>query len=282
MNMRIGITIKMAMSAKRAMSAIEFSGTGAVFDSGCGDDELNNRIARIVAPHYTKLRTQKQIVKMIYDFSSILTSCSCTMSHMWYIVGLGNPGEQYEQTRHNVGFMVCHAWLQKNSLPSCVPAARYAGLVSTGTVAEQSVTVLLPTTYMNHAGSAVATLVPSSSVNQLIVVYDDIDVPFGEVRIAFDRGTGGHNGLASIVSALGTTAFVRVRIGIAPRSIVGGEMKRPRGGGPLERFVLRPFGLLERRRLAAVLESAGTAITTIITKGTVAAMNTYNERSATR
>lgn len=195
---------------------------------------------------------------------------------MYYVAALGNPGSKYENTRHNVGWTVVSQWLQTAGFPSVVESRQYSGRVSTGMVGESEVTVLLPDTFMNNSGVAVAKLVPKTEASQLIVVYDDIDLPLGEVKVSVGRGAGGHNGVASIIQKMGTKDFVRVRVGIAPKSLISGEVKRPAGGGPLERFVLKPFGLLERSHLPEVYEKAGVAINTIIAAGVEAAMNKIN------
>lgn len=195
---------------------------------------------------------------------------------MWYIVGLGNPGEKYARTRHNVGWQALDLALQAWGLPSVVSDNSVSGRVTEGLVGEQLVRVLYPDTFMNHSGSAVVKFVPRAEVEQLIVVHDDIDLPLGEVRVAKGRGAGGNNGVQSIIQKLGSKDFVRVRIGIAPTGVFGREVKRPAGGGPLERFVLKPFGLLERQKLPAVFQDTQRALETILADGVSVAMNRCN------
>lgn len=197
-------------------------------------------------------------------------------TYMFYLVGLGNPGEKYANTRHNVGWLALDHFIAANSLPSLVDSSAYAGQVSSGVVGASEVTVLYPTTYMNKSGSAVKKLVPKEEVGQLVVVHDEIDLSFGEVKVSVGRGAGGHNGVKSVVAELGSKDFVRVRVGIAPKSFFGGEVKRPAGGGPLERFVLKPFGLTERPQLPKVYEKVNDALLTILTDGVEAAMNKCN------
>jgi PTH1 family peptidyl-tRNA hydrolase len=129
---------------------------------------------------------------------------------------------------------------------------------------------------MNNSGSAVAKLVPRDSIDKLIVVHDDIDLPFGEIKLAKGRGAGGNNGVQSIISKLNSKDFIRLRVGIAPKGLLTGKVKRPAGGGPLERFVLKPFSLLEKRDLNHVLECSSQAIKLILTKGLDSAMNEVN------
>ena len=137
--------------------------------------------------------------------------------------------------------------------------------------------MLMPTTYMNSSGGAVAKLVPKGEVGQLIVLHDDIDLPLGEVKVSVGRGAGGNNGVQSIIEKLGSKDFVRVRIGIAPRSFWTGKVKRPRGGGPLERFVLQKFTGSEQKQLPEVFKTVNGAATTVVEGGAVAAMNRWNE-----
>lgn len=195
---------------------------------------------------------------------------------MFYIVGLGNPGKKYERTRHNVGWQVLDLTLQAWNLPSLIEEKAVSGRTTEGTVHGEFVKVLYPDTFMNNSGAAVVKFVLKDEIEHLIVVHDDIDLPLGEVKVAKGRGAGGNNGVKSIIGTLGSKAFVRIRIGIAPKSFFTGDMKRPAGGGPLERFVLKPFGVLEQRELPAVYETAREAIETVLRDGVEAAMNQCN------
>jgi PTH1 family peptidyl-tRNA hydrolase len=195
---------------------------------------------------------------------------------MYYIVALGNPGEQYARTRHNVGWVALDCALQAWGLPSVVAQRPVFGRVTDGVVAGVPVAVLYPDTFMNNSGSAVVKFVPPDEITHLIVVHDDIDLPLGEVKVSKGRGAGGNNGVASIIATLGSKEFVRVRIGIAPKSVLTGAVKRPAGGGPLERFVLKPFSLLEQRQLPAVYEKARLALELIVSEGVEEAMNRCN------
>lgn len=196
---------------------------------------------------------------------------------MWYLVGLGNPGEKYKHTRHNVGWVVLDMLREQGGFSSLHESREYSGQVSTGVLAGSEVTMLYPATYMNNSGAAVKKLFLGTGTKQLIVVHDDIDLPFGEVKVVVARGAGGNNGIKSIIEALGTNDFIRVRVGIAPRSIFSGEVKRPKGGGPLERFVLKPFSGGEMKKLPEVINRAAAAVTAIVKDGPQAAMNTYNK-----
>ncbi len=189
---------------------------------------------------------------------------------MWAVVGLGNPGRRYADNRHNVGFMlireVADAWgvsVKKARFRSKTAEARRDG---------ESVLLALPQTYMNASGEAVGELVRGLRLEteRLIVVYDDIDLPLGEIRIRKDGGPGTHKGMASIVQDLGTKGFPRIRIGIRPES----------ESGDIVRFVLSPFRRAERPVLARSLGDARDALEMIIAGRMDAAMNRYNGASA--
>ncbi len=194
---------------------------------------------------------------------------------MFYIVGLGNPGKEYSNTRHNIGFAVAEAFVVRNQFSSWHNSSVHSGRVSKGTVDSTDVVVLLPSTFMNASGNAVKKLLPQSEANRLIVMYDDIDLPLGTLKVSFSRGAGGHNGVQSIINALGTEDFIRLRIGIAQKSIWTGKIKRPKGEA-LAQFVLAPFKRGEQKELDVVIMRACDALRACVTKGKENAMNTYN------
>ncbi len=195
---------------------------------------------------------------------------------MFYIVGLGNPGDKYTNTRHNVGWIVLDAIRERFSFSSLHESSAYSGEVAEGSVGSSDVTALYPNTYMNNSGAAVKKLVPKGREHNLIVIHDDIDLPFGEIKIGYGKGAGGNNGVQSIIDALGTKEFIRIRIGIAPTSFWTKEAVRPKGGGPLERFVLKQFSKKEKDELTTITKTAADALETIITKGVTDAMNKFN------
>jgi peptidyl-tRNA hydrolase, PTH1 family len=197
---------------------------------------------------------------------------------MYYIVGLGNPGEKYKNTRHNTGWLLLDACIDALGLPTPHQSSKLSGRVSEGVVEGTEVTCLYPDTFMNHSGTAVAKLVPQNEAAQLIVLYDDIDLPFGEVKVSFGRGDGGHNGIKSIASSLGTKDFVRVRIGIASATVwpwESGAVRRPKGDA-LASYVL---GTLTKKEAAVVADMATwvpNLVATIIRDGKEVAMQEYN------
>jgi peptidyl-tRNA hydrolase, PTH1 family len=197
-------------------------------------------------------------------------------SYMFYIVGLGNHGERYQGTRHNVGWLVCDYIREQARLPELVGDKAMSGRVTEGLIVGTPVRLLYPDTYMNNSGSAAVKFVPKNEVGNLIVVHDDIDLPLGEIKLGRGRGDGGNNGIKSLIEKLGTKDFIRIRIGIAPRSFWTGEVKRPKGGGPLERFVLKPFTRKEEEQLKEVKERAYGALQETLLHGLEIAMNKFN------
>ncbi len=195
---------------------------------------------------------------------------------MFYIVGLGNHGEKYQNTRHNVGWLGGDYIREKAKLPELIGDKAMSGRVTEGVIVGTPVRLLYPDTYMNNSGSAAVKFVPKAEVGNLIVVHDDIDLPLGEIKLGRGRGDGGNNGIKSLIEKLGTKDFIRIRIGIAPRSFWTGEVKRPKGGGPLERFVLKPFTTKEETQLKEVKERAFGALQTILQSGLEIAMNRFN------
>lgn len=166
-------------------------------------------------------------------------------------------------------------FVEEAGLPSFHESGAQSGLISEGVFQGQEITVLLPTTFMNASGSAVSKLVPASSADRLTVVYDDVDIPVGEVKISFGRGDGGHNGIKSIIEKLGTKDFTRIRIGVSKRSLWTGKPVRPKGGS-LSSYVLQKFSSKELDELRRVQETFKEMLTVLVTKGREATMNKYN------
>ncbi len=194
---------------------------------------------------------------------------------MFCIVGLGNPGTEYENTRHNIGWIILNDIATRHSFPSFLKSSQYAGLLSEGTIFNTGVGILLPTTFMNNSGTAVGKYIKDKgSGEKLVVVHDDIDLAVGEVKISYDRGPGGHNGVKSIIDALGSKAFVRIRIGIAQKGFFGG-IKRPKGE-KLANYVLSTFKTGEQKILSEVTDKVDKALELILTKGYQSAMQTIN------
>lgn len=184
------------------------------------------------------------------------------------VVGLGNPGPEYDCTRHNAGFMVASRFMKRHEMGR--PRSRYSGRWCEATVLGLNVAVLLPLTYMNRSGEAVALAAHSKHIDpeKIIVVHDDMDFPFGVVRARLNGGAGGHNGLSSIADELGTSRFCRVRVGIG----------RPDDFDTDQRdWVLSRLDEPEER-LLPVIDTAVDCVETIITDGIEDAMGRFNRR----
>lgn len=194
----------------------------------------------------------------------------------WIIVGLGNPGEDYTKTRHNTGRKAVESFARQCDDVKWKEHSASHAHMTTASYKDTALTLVLPDTFMNKSGNAVVAFVKSiKAAAQLVVVYDDIDLPLGAIKIAFDRGSGGHKGLESIIRALKTKAFVRVRIGVAPTT-ASGKTKKPSGGDDVIDFILGTFKPKEQEELKAIFKRTDEVIGTIVTDGHIVAMNRFN------
>jgi peptidyl-tRNA hydrolase, PTH1 family len=183
------------------------------------------------------------------------------------VVGLGNPGDEYALHRHNIGFRVVDALARAHGLGfSRVKAAR--ARVAEGRIGGRPVLMAKPQTFMNLSGQTVARLSRTHSIppESILVVYDDLDLPLGRLRLRPDGGSGGHKGMRSIIESLGTQSFPRLRVGI----------DRPPGRMDPADYVLRPFDDEQKALLAGVVERAVAAVELWLAVGIVAAMDEFN------
>jgi len=182
------------------------------------------------------------------------------------VIGLGNPGTEYRQNRHNIGFMVIDQLAQVLSIP--LQRVKFKAITGTGKFEGRRVILAKPQTYMNASGESVGPLSRYFKVplNQLMVVHDDLDIPFGSLRIRPMGGTSGQKGMKSIVEKLGSQDFPRMRIGIG----------RPPGRMDPADYVLQNFKNDELATRDEVLDSATAAIKLFILEGLDRAMNTFN------
>lgn len=187
----------------------------------------------------------------------------------WLIVGLGNPGGGYKETRHNTGRIFLD-WLRlKHNFPSWQEDKKLRALVCEGKIGTEKVKLLLPETMMNNSGKSVGQLVTNETkAKKLIVVHDDLDLPLGAFKISFNRGTGGHRGLDSIVRSIKTRAFVRVRIGIVK--------KKPKTEKQIVDFILGKFTAVEMSILKRLSKKVLLALETCVADGSQRAMNIFN------
>ena len=162
------------------------------------------------------------------------------------------------------------------SAPQWKEDKKSQSLTTGATVQTTLVALLLPNTFMNKSGSAVSKLVKNvKAAEKLIVVYDDLDLPIGKIKLSFDRGSGGHKGIESIMTALKTKKFTRIRIGISPETS-GGKIKKPEGDSVVNDFILKKFKESEMDVLKKVFKRVAEAIDVIVAEGPMIAMNHFN------
>ena len=194
----------------------------------------------------------------------------------YIIVGLGNPGEEYKNTRHNTGRLVLDSVREESGAPEFTFNKKINALESQAKIGREKIVLLAPETFMNNSGKSVGPLVKSKkAAEKLIVIYDDFNLPLGRIKISFNRSSGGHNGLESIIKAVKTEGFLRVRIGTAPENAKG-LAKVPHGDEKIEKFILGPFKNNELKALKKVSKRVSEAIEVIIKEGKEKAMSVYN------
>ncbi len=191
------------------------------------------------------------------------------------VVALGNIGEEYAHTRHNVGWMVMYDIIEKRNLPHPVSASKYSADISEGVIEGKEVSILFPSTFMNKSGVSLKRYREAKGMEEeLIVIHDEVDLPFGTIKISRDRGAGGHNGVKSIIDVCGGKGFTRIRIGISPTGFFGG-LKRPKGDR-LPKFVLGEFKPGELKKMGEIVEKVDEALSYIVRDGVEKAMQKIN------
>ncbi len=185
---------------------------------------------------------------------------------MYLIAGLGNPGSQYDNTRHNVGFGAAACLHEAYDFPP--ERAKLQAQVSKGVIGDEDVVLIRPLTYMNLSGNAVCAVMDFYKItpDHVIIIYDDIDTPFGAIRIREKGSAGSHNGMKNIVQMLGTQDFPRIRIGVGAKP----------EGWDLADYVLSHFSKEEQEIIQETEKKAAKAAAAIVEKGLSRAMNLYN------
>ena len=202
------------------------------------------------------------------------------MAH-WLVIGLGNPGAQYEGTRHNAGFMTVDALATHHELPGFKMDKKSNALVSAGRIGDEKLILAKPQTFMNNSGETAQSLAQFYKIPPAnnVVIHDDIDIPLGEIRVSKGSGSAGHKGVESIIQRLGTKDFARIRIGILPAS-PGSQASRggPAEGKPedVENFVLEKFTKEESKIMQRVIEKSSQALQAILQGGIERAMGEWN------
>ena len=195
---------------------------------------------------------------------------------MKLVVGLGNPGEEYEGTRHNTGWMMLDFVLGKKV--EWKPANGTKLLYFKDSVGGKPTEFIKPTTFMNNSGIAVAFVKEKHKLklDDIIIIYDDIDLPIGTMKLSFNKSSGGHNGLESIIKKLKSREFLRIRIGIAPTT-ASGKIKKPKGEEAMLKFLLGKYKEGELVELKKLSKKVGLAIEIALTEGKDKAMSLYNQ-----
>jgi PTH1 family peptidyl-tRNA hydrolase len=206
---------------------------------------------------------------------------------MVLIVGLGNPGEKFKKTRHNLGFRIIDEFLEKNNFPDFRLSGRFKAEISEGEVNDELIVLTKPQTFMNESGKAVKKLIgnwksalrgvrfASREIGNLVVVHDDIDLPLGKIRIIKNRGAAGHKGVQSIINELKSKNFIRIRIGIKPQKIINNKQLTI---NKIEKFVLQKFNKEEEKILKEVIEKVVEAIEFFLKNGPEKTMSEFNKQ----
>ncbi|MFQ6121763.1 MAG: aminoacyl-tRNA hydrolase [Dehalococcoidales bacterium] len=193
---------------------------------------------------------------------------------MKLIVGLGNPGRIYARNRHNIGFMCLGYFAKQQGIR--LDKKQGQARIGTGEVAGNKLIVARPQTHMNLSGESVSRLVKkfNISLNDLLIIHDDLDLPLGKIRLSQGSGSGGHKGVDSIITHLGSQDFPRIRIGISRPSIIEGSVETREAD--IVAYVLSDFTPDEKKTITQVMPKVGEAILCLLTEGLTAAMNKYN------
>ncbi len=199
------------------------------------------------------------------------------MQDEFLLVGLGNPGSRYADTRHNVGFMVIDRFAKSIGAPPY--KEKFSGQFSRARHAGSNVNLLKPTTFMNLSGQSVVSAANFYRIppENLIIIHDELDLPLGTIRLKEGGGTGGHKGLASVQEQLGKSNFIRIRLGIGRPESDEEDLTRERSSN-ISNYVLDNFTKQEEGVLVKILSRSDEAVECVMRRGITAAMNEFNKR----
>jgi peptidyl-tRNA hydrolase, PTH1 family len=194
---------------------------------------------------------------------------------MIIIIGLGNPGTQYKNTRHNVGFMAVDEFAKKNDFPDFVLQKKSNSLISE----KNGVLLVKPQTFMNDSGKSVKQLTAHAKekMAHLIIIHDDIDLPVGKIKIVTERGSAGHKGVESIIKSIGNDGLIRLRIGIASPAEAGYPLGLKEGRTKAIKIVLKNFTEEEQKIISDTIQKTAEALDLFLKEGLEKAMNEYNK-----
>ena len=192
------------------------------------------------------------------------------------IVGLGNPGSEYSKSRHNTGRIILETIADKFDFSLWKNETKYKLERSKGDINGRKFDFILPNTFMNNSGNAVAVFIKDKKkLRDLVVIYDDIDLPFGSYKISFNKSSGGHKGLESIIKKVKSKEFVRIRVGISSKTSKG-RAKKPKGEEAVLKYLLGNFKEDELKELKKISKEIALVLELISKEGKDKAMSVYN------
>jgi PTH1 family peptidyl-tRNA hydrolase len=192
------------------------------------------------------------------------------------IVGLGNPGEEYKISRHNTGRIILENIAHSNDFSEWKDDIKLKSSRSKGEIKKEKFDFITPNTFMNNSGNAVCQIInDKKKLKNLVVIYDDIDLPLGSLKISFNRSSGGHNGLESVIKKVKSREFVRIRIGVSPYTPTG-KIKKPKGEDAVLKFLLGKFKEDELKEIKKISKKVTEIIEMISAEGKEKAMSLYN------
>ncbi|NCU28065.1 MAG: aminoacyl-tRNA hydrolase [Candidatus Moranbacteria bacterium] len=195
---------------------------------------------------------------------------------MMLIVGLGNPGEEYKNTRHNTGRMILENIAKANDFSDWKNNIKLKALCAKGEIDGSKFDFMLPETFMNNSGVAVAGVInDKKKLKDLVVIYDDMDLPLGHYKISYNKSSGGHNGLNSIIKKVKSMEFVRIRIGVSP-STPTGKMKKPKGEEAVLKFLLGKYKDEEIKEIKKISKKVSEILVMVKEEGKDKAMTIFN------
>lgn len=195
---------------------------------------------------------------------------------MIYVFGLGNPGKEYEDTRHNTGRIILNYIAKANDFSLWKNDIGLKALRSKGEISGEKFDFIAPETFMNNSGFSVSKVIDDKKkLKNLVVVYDDIDLPFGSIKISFNRSSGGHNGLESVIKKVKSQEFIRIRIGVCPVTPTG-KIKKPKGEEAVVKFLLGKFKEDELKEIKKISKKVGEILVSFALYGKDKTMSEFN------
>lgn len=185
----------------------------------------------------------------------------------YIVVGLGNPGEEYVETRHNMGRMVLDTFAKAQGLKNWQADKKFKALKTEAKVGKNKALLLKPETFMNKSGESIKSLIKTKKAAEtLVVIHDDLDLPLGKVKISFNKSSGGHKGVESIMRVIKTEAFIRIRLGISGET-ASGKIKKPQGDEKVIDTILGEFKKSEVLELKKVIKKSAQALGLVVSDG---------------